>query len=202
MMSEEANTFSAEELSKVSGDMYKTVQNLFTLLKNLLEWAQMQKGSMDFQPEELSLSYLIEENVKTMIERGIQKGIRLINMVPDYFYAYADQNMINSVLSNLLSNAIKFTNRNGSVTISAKKNDNEMIEISVADTGVGISRESAAKLFSLGGKIRTRGTEEEPGTGLGLLLCKEFVGKHGGEIWVESEEGVGSTFYFTIRSNK
>jgi signal transduction histidine kinase len=115
--------------------------------------------------------------------------------------AFADKKMINSVLSNLLWNAVKFTNRNGTVKICSKNIENEMIEISVSDTGMGIEKDIINKLFAVGEKISRAGTEGEPSTGLGLLLCKEFVEKNGGKIWVESEPGVGSTFYFTLRAH-
>jgi PAS domain S-box-containing protein len=199
-LAEEATSYSLQELSDISSSMHQTANNLFLLLKNLLEWAQMQNGSMGFQPIELSLSELIAENVEMMMEREKQKGITLINNVTDQVYAYADDNMIKSVLSNLLTNAIKFTPRNGTVTINAKNIENKMVEISVIDTGVGIPKDILEKLFRVGEKINSKGTEGELSIGLGLLLCKEFVEKHGGKIWVESEQGVGSTFYFTLRS--
>jgi len=106
--------------------------------------------------------------------------------------------MINSILLNLLSNAIKFTHRNGTVTISAKKTDNRMIEIAICDTGIGMQKNLLERLFKAGEKTGKKGTDGELSTGLGLLLCKEFVEKHGGQIWVESQENIGSTFYLTI----
>ncbi len=108
--------------------------------------------------------------------------------------------MISSVLRNLLSNAVKFTRKNGKVSCKARETESGMIEISVTDTGVGITADVVDKLFILGENVGTAGTDGEPSTGLGLLICKEFVEKHGGKIWVESEEGKGSTFYFTLRS--
>lgn len=198
IMAEEANSFSADELTKLGTEMHQTADNLFALLKNLLEWAQMQNGSMSFEPNEVSLSELIAESIKAIKKRSKQKGITIINMVTYHKFALVDDNMINSVLLNLLSNAVKFTKRFGTITIQVKSTGNKMIEISVSDTGVGIPKDKIQKLFKAGEKIGTKGTEGELSTGLGLLLCKEFVEKHGGKIWAESEENKGSTFYFTV----
>jgi signal transduction histidine kinase len=201
-MAEEAGNYSAQELTQLGGHMHQTADNLFTLLKNLLEWAQMQNGSMIFNPKEFSLSDMIAKNVETMRERSQQKGITIINKVIGSVDAYLDEKMIYSVLLNLLSNAVKFTHRNGMVTINTKKIDHQMVEISISDTGVGIQKSIIEKLFKVGEKTGNKGTEGELTTGLGLLLCKEFVERHGGIIWVESEEGIGSTFYFTLPSHK
>jgi len=198
MIADESKSFSAEELSKIGNNMNHSANNLFTLLQNLFEWANMQKGSMNILPEELLLSDLISANVELLYHRSSQKKIQIINEVTNPVNVYADKNMINSVLLNLLSNAVKFTNRNGTVVINAKNKGNEMFEISVKDSGVGINKSIIDKLFKVGGKTGTKGTEGELSTGLGLLLCKEFVEKNGGKIWAESEEGVGSTFYFTL----
>jgi PAS domain S-box-containing protein len=202
IMAEEAGNYSAQELTQLGGHMHQTADNLFTLLKNLLEWAQMQNGSMIFNPKEFSLSDMIAKNVETMRERSQQKGITIINKVIGSVDAYLDEKMIYSVLLNLLSNAVKFTHRNGMVTINTKKIDHQMVEISISDTGVGIQKSIIEKLFKVGEKTGNKGTEGELTTGLGLLLCKEFVERHGGIIWVESEEGIGSTFYFTLPSHK
>jgi signal transduction histidine kinase len=110
--------------------------------------------------------------------------------------------MINSVLLNLLSNAVKFTQQNGAITVSAKETVDQMIKISVKDTGMGMPKSMVEKLFILGEKTSRQGTDGELSTGLGLLLCKEFIDKNGGKIWVESEEGTGSTFYFTVLGSK
>ena len=200
--SEEASSYSAQELSQLSNEMHQMADNLFSLLNNLLEWAQMQKGSMSFQPKEHSLSDLIAGNVQSLKCRSNQKEVAIINKVVGFYQVYVDEEMINSVLLNLLSNAVKFTRRGGTVTIAVKKTENQMVEISVIDTGVGIQKSLISKLFKIGEKTGKKGTDGELSTGLGLLLCKEFIEKNGGRIWVESEEGVGSTFYFTLPSTR
>ena len=179
--------------------MHQTASNLFILLKNLLEWGQMQNGSMRFQPKISSLSDLIVKNVETLKERSDQKGVIVINTVSGPVDAYMDEKMINSVLLNLLSNAIKFTHRSGTVIVKVNKTREEVVEMSITDTGVGISESEVEKLFKVGEKTGMKGTDGELSTGLGLLLCKEFVEKHGGQIWVESQENIGSTFYFTLQ---
>jgi two-component system, cell cycle sensor histidine kinase PleC len=199
-LAEDASNYSLKELTELGREMYKTANNLFNLLKNLLDWAQMQKGSMSFQPVDISLPDLIANNIEAIKWRSEQKAVTVINSVTEILHAYADNNMINSVLMNLISNAVKFTPRNGTITIIANKTSNKMIQISVSDTGVGIRNTVIKSLFKLGERTNTEGTEGEQSTGLGLLLCKEFVEKNGGKIWVESKEGKGSTFYFTLPS--
>jgi signal transduction histidine kinase len=159
----------------------------------------MQKGSLSFQPKEISLQILIVNNVEAIKWRSEQKTITVNNSVSGTFQVYADENMINSVLLNLITNAVKFTHRNGTITINTKKSSEEMVEISVSDTGIGMQNSEVEKLFKLSERIQSEGTEGEESTGLGLLLCKEFVEKNGGKIWAESQEGKGSTFYFTLR---
>jgi len=198
IMAEDISSFSADELTKLAVEMNQNANNLFTLLKNLLEWAQMQNGSMSFEPKEISLSDMIAKNVATVEERSEQKGILIINKVIEPITACVDGNMINSVLLNLLSNAVKFTRRDGTITIQTSKIKEDEIEISVKDPGVGMPKSIVEKLFKVGEKIGSKGTEGELSTGLGLLLCKEFVEKNGGTIWAESVEGKGSTFYFTV----
>jgi len=198
IMAEEANSFSADDLTTLGTEMHQTADNLFALLKNLLEWAQMQNGSMSFEPKKILLSELISESIRTIRKRSEQKEINIINETTDSEFVFVDNNMINSVLLNLLSNAVKFTKRTGTIIVKVKRAENKMLEISVRDTGIGIPKDKIQKLFKAGEKIGTKGTEGELSTGLGLLLCKEFVEKHGGKIRVESQENIGSTFYFTV----
>jgi signal transduction histidine kinase len=130
-------------------------------------------------------------------EIAVRKNITLKNSFPDNLTIMADKNMVKTILRNLISNAIKFTNKNGSVNAGASVTVNN-VEISVCDSGIGMTEETMAKLFRLDANLSTHGTENEKGTGLGLILCREFVEKHGGKIWVESEPGKGSTFKFII----
>ncbi len=130
-----------------------------------------------------------------------QKSITIKNDVPESLIIFADKSMISTVLRNLISNAIKFTREGGEVVVSARQNPKDIL-VSIKDNGIGIAPGRAKQLFSFDTNISTPGTNKEKGTGLGLILSKEFVEKHGGSIWVESEEGKGSTFYFTLPVRK
>lgn len=198
LMAENVSQFSIADLSTFSNSMSKTAKNLYHLLENLLNWAQIQKGTMDFKPADHNLKKLVDLEIETINERARQKKITVINEVEKDHHVFADEKMMNTILRNLLSNAVKFTKSNGMVTVRSKVLNEKMIEISVQDTGIGIRAADIKKLFKIDEKVRMEGTEGEPSTGLGLLLSKEFVEKHGGKIWVESEEGIGSCFYFTL----
>lgn len=198
IMSEEADSFTLSELASYSSEMHKTANTLLNLLQNLLEWAQMQKGGIGFYPVKLNLDELINQNIHS-IEKSINaKNIILTIDVPENIGIMADERMIDSILRNLISNAVKFTSREGMVKIAAKILDNGMVEISIKDSGIGMADSLLSKLFVLGEKVGRAGTEGEQSTGLGLFLCKDFVVKHGGNIWAESEVGIGTTFYFTV----
>ncbi len=199
LMSESAEVFSTGDMVEQSKLLNKTANNFYKLLENLLEWAKAQSGSIEFSPIECNLYYVISRNIDTIYQRAQQKGIKIINEMGNIPAIFADEKMFDSILRNLLSNAVKFTRSGGKVTVQSRFDDNKrMIEICIADNGVGIREEDAKKLFTIGEKVSTRGTEGEPSTGLGLLLCKEFVEKHGGEIWVKSVLNEGSKFYFTL----
>jgi signal transduction histidine kinase len=198
MMATESKDFTIAEFAKFSQALHDSAVNLHRLLENLLDWSIMQQGKMDFNLQKQNLSSMVSQNISTIIDNIKQKGISIINQVKDSIDVSVDEKMINTVLRNLLSNAVKFTRKDGTIKVNAKSSENGMIEISVSDTGVGISDVDMHRLFKIGEKVSSKGTDNEPSTGLGLLLCKEFVEKHGGKIWVESKENEGSTFYFTL----
>ena len=199
IMATDIRKMSSDEISESSKSMNELVGNLYSLLENLLQWAQMQKGEISFAPLELNLSDIALQNIGLINQRAIQKGIIIKNEISLTEKVYADGQMINAIFRNLLSNAVKFTRRDGIVIVSAKKIDSEMVEISVSDSGVGISESNIKKLFKIEEKVSSSGTDGELSTGLGLFMCKEFVEKHSGQIWVESKQGIGSTFYFTLK---
>jgi signal transduction histidine kinase/CheY-like chemotaxis protein len=167
------------------------------LLTNLMEWAQSQTGRMIFNPEHFDLVKLVNHNILLFKEIAGQKIITLKADMPSNVYVFGDKAMISTVLRNLISNAIKFSKKGNDITISVNINNSNLI-ISVNDNGVGISNERVQKLFRIDSSESTYGTDNEKGTGLGLILCKEFIDKHQGEIWVISEECVGSTFSFSL----
>ncbi|GEM_PF-255245 len=167
-----------------------------SLMNNLLDWTVLQMDKMNLQAGNVPLFKIVEENIELM--GSIQnKKIRMVNNVPQNAMGYADSNTINLVIRNLMTNAIKFTNDGGEIAVSAESKGNEWV-MSVRDNGIGMSDDIQKKLFDKINPYSTRGTANEKGTGLGLILCKEFVEKNGGRIWVESEENKGSTFWFTV----
>ncbi len=172
-------------------------QRAMDLLMNLLEWSRAQTGRLEFNPENFELVDLIVENKVLFDFIAGQKSITIQNVLPHNLVVFADKAMISTVLRNLISNAIKFTRQGGKITISIEKKENEIL-VSVSDNGVGISVARVEKLFRIDESDSTKGTNNESGTGLGLILCKEFVEKHHGTIWVESTVGSGSTFSFTL----
>ncbi|RXQ96084.1 PAS domain S-box protein [Ancylomarina salipaludis] len=182
-------------------DLIKDIQHSaklnYKLLEKLLEWAMSQSDQIPFNPELLNLQTIIEDSISFASYQANQKKIKIQSSNESDLQVYADDNMLTSLLRNLISNAIKFTPEHGEIKIKAEE-DNQQIKISIKDNGVGMSPEDTAKLFRIDTKIQTSGTMDEKGTGLGLLICKEFVDKHQGEIWVESELGKGSDFIMTF----
>lgn len=170
------------------------------LLDNLLKWARMQEGKMAFNPVRNVLHKVVDEVIILFAYPAERKKIVLVNQVPTQMTVDADTEMLKTILRNLISNAVKFTNANGTVSIEATNADS-WVEIVVADNGSGIRAEDIGKLFKVDIAFSTRGTENERGTGLGLVLCKEFVERHGGSISVESNPGVGSQFKFILPLN-
>ncbi len=189
-----------EGLEKYAGIIQNSSQQAMDLLMNLLEWSRSQTGRMDFSPVSVRISLLIEQATELFTTTAYEKSITIYTEVPASLTVKADKAMINTILRNLLSNAIKYTNTGGEVVISASQKSNESL-ISVSDNGIGIKQNVIDKLFRIDENHSTMGTNNELGTGLGLILCKEFVEKHGGKIWVESELGKGSCFSFTIPKN-
>lgn len=167
------------------------------LLMNLLEWSRAQTGRMEFQPRNLDLVPVINRVAELLKSQAAQKSITLQMQLPGHVFAFADEAMTSTILRNLISNAVKFTNPGGKVLVFIEQKADELM-IVVSDNGVGIKPEAVKRLFRIDENHSTLGTQNEKGTGLGLILCKEFVEKHSGRIWVESIAGKGSQFYFTI----
>jgi len=190
-----------EKREKIIKTIKESSKSAYNLLENLLTWSRSQSGSINYSPEKLRLKITLFETIFGLQAQANKKEIEIIDNISENETIFADQNMITTVLRNLISNAMKFTNKKGSITISAKKQtDNNFTEINVSDTGIGIPKDKIEDLFRIDKNTSTQGTENETGTGLGLILCNEFVEKHGGKIWVESEAGKGSSFIFTIPS--
>ncbi len=206
-LDELSNTQIKEYLSNVRNASYHT----YALLENLLEWSRIQSGKMPFTPSVFNIRDEINSVISVLDNNAIRKEIQLINEVDQEIMVEADRNMIHSVLQNLITNSIKFSNSKSKVVVRSRvpqtnkkaKNDTEpgerlWLEISIADNGIGIPEEILPRLFKLNGQYSQAGTANEPGTGLGLVLCHEMVEKNGGRIWAESIAGQGTTFIFTL----
>jgi signal transduction histidine kinase len=200
IITEEVQSMSIEAIRDITDSMKTSATNIYSLLENLLEWSRLRRGGMDFIPAKLNLKKKIVECIEVLSESAHKKRIEIEIFVPNELEVMADNHMFESVIRNLISNAIKFTVAGGKVIISAFPNNDHSIEVKISDTGIGMTPELKNKLFQISEKTNRPGTDGEPSTGLGLLLCKEFIEKHEGKIWVESEVGKGSTFSFSINS--
>lgn len=190
--------YDEEKRQNVIKLLYRSSLKTFNLLQNLLTWSMAQMNGITYSPENLSLNSLISESVLLLENSANKKEISLVIDESKDVWGFVDKNMMLTVLRNLISNAIKFTKNNGTIKIGVKQHNNQNITVYVQDNGIGISKDHIGKLFRIDQKMTAFGTDNETGTGLGLILCKEFVEKHGGIIWVESEPGTGSVFSFTI----
>ncbi|MEI6820363.1 MAG: hybrid sensor histidine kinase/response regulator [Bacteroidota bacterium] len=197
MMAADLELIPVDEQKELMLNLNQSASNIFNLLENLLEWSQMQRGQIAYNPEMLNLHEVVDECSKSVNETARNKAIEIICDIDNDLKVYADSNMIQTVIRNLVSNAVKFTEKGGKINVYTQTTD-EDIEISIKDTGIGMNSMIVENLFKLDGKTNRAGTEGELSTGLGLILCKDFVEKHGGKIWAESQEGVGSVFTFTV----
>jgi PAS domain S-box-containing protein len=197
MLLEQIKEKDYEKTEQFASIVLQSSNRAMDLLMNLMEWAQSQSGRMPFNPEMVDSKRVIEETIQLFEEAAGHKGLSINVQVPHNKMVFVDKGMFSTVIRNLLSNAIKFSHPNGSITLSEACNSGNC-QFSVADTGVGMPPSSVERLFKIDQSFSTSGTNNEKGTGLGLILCKEFIEKHGGNIWVESEEGKGSCFYFSL----
>ena len=200
IMVEDLPSLSMKDIHDIAISMKHSATNLFRLLENLLQWARIQRGLIPFNPEVMELLPIVRESADLLYETSKNKEIEISYIFPPHLKGLADSNLLQTVIRNLVSNAVKFTPKGGKILISASQTDEKTVEIAIKDSGIGMSPSLIDKIFRLDGQTNRKGTEGEPSTGLGLLLCKEFVEKHGGKLWAESVEGKGSTFYFTIPS--
>ncbi|MCB2220649.1 MAG: tetratricopeptide repeat-containing sensor histidine kinase [Bacteroidetes bacterium] len=197
LLLDDYDSFTNEERKQFISQINSSAENTYSLLENLLDWARTQSGKSEIIKEKINLSRLSEEAIKVLQPVARGKKITISSDVPTHLTAFADRNMIATVFLNLVSNAVKFTPQKGTIEVLACEKNNH-IEVEINDSGVGISDKNIPKLFKPDEKFYTEGTEKEKGTGLGLILCKEFIEKNEGEIWVESQEGAGSQFCFSL----
>jgi two-component system, sensor histidine kinase and response regulator len=191
------DSFGNEDKIKMISAIRQVSENTYKLLQNLLDWARVQTGLISFHPEEIHLSSLLQDELSVQKRLAEQKNIHIELKADDTLRVVADLNMISTIIRNLLSNAVKFTNHGGKIVLSLKQ-DGEMALISVKDPGIGIAPENMDKLFKVSENLKTFGTNQEEGTGLGLILCKEFVEKNHGQIEIHSEVNVGTEAVFRL----
>lgn len=186
-----------ESIEEYANIIRNSSQQVLSLLTNLLQWASSQTGKIQFNPEMIEIGALINEVTELSKGAALQKSITISKKLPPNFLVFADKSMISTTLRNIISNAIKFTKPGGKVNISAMKKQDELL-ITISDNGIGMKKDALKRLFGIDDGYSSHGTQNEPGTGLGLILCKEFVQRHKGKIWAESVQGKGSRFHFTI----
>jgi signal transduction histidine kinase len=192
--------YDIKKIEKQIGYINCSAQQAINLLDDLILWTNNQSGKLLFNPEKLNLTNTSIDVLEGMNFTAFAKSITLTHFASNEIDVYADKNMIKAILRNLISNAIKFTKSGGKVNVFIEQNNSNAV-LTVSDNGVGIESDRFSKLFDISQNRTTNGTANEKGTGLGLLLCKDFVEKHGGEIWVESEFNKGSSFKFSIPIN-
>lgn len=200
MLQDEAKLRDVQRTEEFARIINSTATQTMQLLENLLKWSRSQQGKIAFAPRKLLLSEISKDVIGLVTDIARQKVISIVNQIPADLIITADEDMLKTILLNLLTNAIKFTRKNGTVELSASVSQG-LVQIAVHDNGVGINAENQKKLFKIGSDFIMRGTNNEKGTGLGLILCKEFIEKHGGRIWVDSEPDKGSTFQFIMPVN-
>jgi PAS domain S-box-containing protein len=197
LLKENIHKYDIEEIITQVNSIHRISQNVNNLLDNLLTWVRSQNGKIPFNPQELQLISICNDTIETFRPNAEAKNITINSFREDGIKVFADSDMLKTILRNLLSNAIKFTKPRGIININAKQADSRII-ISVSDNGIGIKPENISRLFNISQVYTTPGTADEEGTGLGLLLCKEFVEKQGGKIWIKSKYGVGCEINFTL----
>ncbi len=197
LLSEDIHNLNTNEIEDIAKNINKAAKRTYKLLEDILIWARIQKGNVLFKPQTLSFSDICMNVVDILTQIANAKNITISCYTADKLDVWADKEMLKTILRNLVSNSIKFSNSGDVISLVAVQADST-ITISVSDNGIGIPCESLAKLFDISQVLTTKGTAGETGTGLGLLLCKEFVEKHGGRIWAESVAGKGSVFSFSL----
>jgi PAS domain S-box-containing protein len=200
MMSKDVDTLTIAEIKKMGLSINNSANALFKLLDSLLMWSRSQLGKIPYQPEQIDIYEIAHNAAVSMMGNAEAKQIQIIIDIKQPTLVLCDSNMMTTVFRNLLSNAIKFS-KEGSIVRMDIEEMTDVLQISIKDNGVGLSQNKIDKLFKLDEHMTTKGTKGESGSGLGLVICKEFVEKHGGKIWVDSEEGKGSSFYFTLIKN-
>lgn len=194
---EDIDILSKEEIKSFAEKINESAKSVFGLLENLLQWSRIQSGKIPFNPANFNISYKINQVINLLLNNAQNKKIRILNEVSSGTIVFADEDMMSSVIQNLLSNAIKFTKESGLIIFRSAIKEKEY-EITIVDTGIGMREEDLQKLFKIDSHITTTGTNDEKGSGLGLILCKEMIERNNGKIWAYSRLNEGTSFTFTL----
>ena len=197
LLFENAPNYTTDQIQQYAQIMNHTAKQSYALLENLMQWAKSQTEKIKISPRNSSMNELLSITIPIVNGSALKKNITIENNISTEDLVYADNSLTTTILRNILTNAIKFTHTNGKIIVSTQRKD-DFLEVSITDTGVGIEPMNMDKLFRIDSKVTGHGTDNEEGTGLGLILCKEFVEKQGGTIWANSEVGKGSAFTFTL----
>jgi signal transduction histidine kinase len=200
LLIEESQDTPPEDLRHYYKLIHQSAKQGYDLLSNLLEWSRTQSGKIQYDPQTINLHALAEDSINLLQNLADKKNISIHNKLNKNTSITADKNMVVTILRNLINNALKFTPNGGDVWLNAQQNDDHIL-ISVKDNGVGMTEDKLKQLFRIDQNISTKGTNQETGTGLGLIVCKEFAEKHGGTLSVESKKGQGSTFMLRLPIN-
>ncbi len=201
LLLDDLEEYNVEQVTRMVSLINDTANKGYLLLQNFLEWTMIQSGRMSYRPELIDVPKIVSDAIMLHQSTAVNKNINIINHIESQSQMYADENMMASVVRNLISNALKYTPKGGEVLINSITDENQII-INVTDTGIGIDDTHQKEIFQKDERKSSVGTDGEKGTGLGMLLCRDFVKTNGGEIWVKSEKGKGSTFSFSIPLRK
>jgi len=197
VLKERADIFTPEELHEVCFEVNRSTQNVMLLLDDLLQWARMNQGGLDFSPSEYNLRRVAREAIQPLEGAAASKEIRMSEEIADNISVFIDRPMVNTVIRNIVSNAIKFTGKGGHIRVGSEIQDG-FVRIGISDSGIGIDGSVLDRIFEHDNSKRRPGTNGEKGSGLGLMLCREFIERHGGRIWVTSREAEGTQVSFTL----
>jgi signal transduction histidine kinase len=198
LLTDELVNLNSEELLEITSTLRKSANNMYALLENLLEWSRIQRGVIKFDPQPLSLLELIYKTIQVVADPAQKKQISINPNISELIIVNSDPHMTLTILKNLVTNGIKYSNQGGEVQIYTLRRSDYMIEIIVRDTGTGISEEIAKNLFNMNELVKKPGTDGESGSGLGLIICKNYIEKHQGSIWFETNFEGGISVHFTL----
>jgi len=197
LFSNDISSFTLQELKEILAHLKDSAESLYKLLENLLEWSKLKRKTIKFEPVEHNLNLIMNQIISNLSVNAEIKNIKIINNIPDNINLFIDPRLYSTIIRNILQNSIKFTNKDGLITIDYLEDDSNQIVI-IEDNGIGMDDYIKENLFNLNKKINREGTSGESSTGLGLVLCKEFIDLHNGRIWVDSEINKGSKFYISV----